>query len=345
MIRTEAFAANAGLPLLPGGRPFGGHVLSHDFVEAALLRRGGWGLHLVPVLRGSYEEGPPSLTDLLVRDRRWCQGNLQHIAVLRTRGLHWVSRWHFLIGIGHYFTAPMWGLLMLVGIAIPLESSGLDFGGALLAGFSPGEYWRSIDPIRILWLFVATMGALFAPKFMGYLALLANPAERRGCGGALRAFISLLVESVLAALMAPIVMVVQSRGVLEVLAGKDSGWESQRRDDGSLPLSGLVRSYGGLSVLGVVLGAVALMTSPALAAWMSPVIIGLILAVPLVALTSARAPGQWLRRMKILSIPEESEPPHILKRAAELRLAPPIPVQPDSMAPAVTAPAPPSQRP
>ncbi|MET0754772.1 MAG: glucans biosynthesis glucosyltransferase MdoH [Pseudoxanthomonas sp.] len=327
IIRTRAFAEQAGLPELPGKKPFGGHVLSHDFVEAALIRRGGWALHMVPALRGSYEEGPPSLTDLLVRDRRWCQGNLQHAAVVRARGLHWVSRWHFMIGIGHYFTAPMWAMLMLVGIAIPFERIAAGSDGAMFAAFSPAAYWRSLDPERILWLFAASMAALFAPKIMGYLAMLLNPVERRGCGGALRALLSVLIESVLAALMAPIVMYVQSRGVAEVLAGKDSGWESQRRDDGSLPLSGLLKSYGGLSLFGLFIGAVALFASPSLAAWMAPVILGLVLAVPLVALTSARAPGQWLRRKKLLSIPEETDPPPILKRATLLRLQPAAPAQ------------------
>jgi membrane glycosyltransferase len=134
--------------------------------------------------------------------------------------------------------------------------------------------------------------------------------------------LSVLIESVLAALMAPIVMYVQSRGVAEVLAGKDSGWESQRRDDGSLPLSALLKSYGGLSLFGLLIGALALFASPSLAAWMAPVILGLVLAIPLVALTSARAPGQWLRRRKLLSIPEETNPPPILKRATQLRLQP-----------------------
>ena len=318
IIRTRAFAAQAGLPELPGDKPFGGHVLSHDFVEAALMRRGGWALHMVPALRGSYEEGPPSLTDLLVRDRRWCQGNLQHAAVLRARGLHWVSRWHFLIGIGHYFTAPMWAMLMLVGLAIPLEHATLDVQGAASA-FSPVAYWKSLDPQRILWLFVASMGALFAPKILGYVAQLLDPVERRGCGGALRALASILIESVLAALMAPIVMYVQSRGVAEVLAGRDSGWESQRRDDGSLPLSALLKSYGGLTLFGLFIGAVALVVSPALAAWMAPVTLGLVLAIPLVALTSARTPGQWLRKQKLLSIPEETQVPPILQRASQLR--------------------------
>ncbi|RYG14154.1 MAG: glucans biosynthesis glucosyltransferase MdoH [Burkholderiales bacterium] len=318
IIRTQAFAAQAGLPELPGKKPFGGHVLSHDFVEAALMRRGGWALHMVPNLRGSYEEGPPSLTDLLVRDRRWCQGNLQHAAVLPARGLHWVSRWHFSIGIGHYFTAPMWAMLMLVGIAIPLEHSGLSFSSGSEA-LSPVAYWKSLDPERILWLFAASMGALFAPKILGYLALLTDTAERRACGGALRVLVGILIESVLAALMAPIVMYVQSRGVAEVLAGKDSGWEPQRRDDGSLPFSALVKSYGGLTLFGLFIGVLAAMASPALAAWMAPVILGMVLAVPLVALTSARRPGQWLRRRKLLAIPEEIEPPAILTRATALR--------------------------
>ena len=116
VIRTRAFAEQAGLPNLRGRKPFGGHILSHDFVEAALMRRGGWAIHMVPALRGSYEESPPSLTDLAVRDRRWCQGNLQHMAVLPARGLHRISRLHLLTGIGSYLTAPLWLLFLAVGL-------------------------------------------------------------------------------------------------------------------------------------------------------------------------------------------------------------------------------------
>jgi membrane glycosyltransferase len=319
IIRTRAFAAHAGLPELSGRKPFGGTVLSHDFVEAALMRRGGWALHMVPGLAGSYEEGPPSLTDMLVRDRRWCQGNLQHSAVLPARGLHWISRMHLLIGIGHYFTAPMWAMLMLVGLAIPLNEAGID-GGA--AAFSPWAYWRAEDPQRFLWVFALTMGLLLAPKILGFLAMLGDRATRRGCGGFLRATLSLLLETVLAALMAPITMYMQSRGVAEVLAGKDSGWESQRRDDGSLPLSGLLGCYGGLTLAGALAGIAAYLVSPGLAAWMSPVIAGLVLSIPIVALTSARRPGRWLRRARIFATPEELAPPPVLVRAAELRAQP-----------------------
>ncbi len=186
------------------------------------MRRGGWAAHMVPYLGGSYEEGPPTLTDLLVRDRRWCQGNLQHGKVVGSRGLHWISRTHMLIGIGHYFTAPMWAMLMLIGIAIPLFPGGhrLQCPAAPVAQRVLARTGRRAGgaPVR------ATMAVLLLPKVLGYLAMLLDPSTRRGCGGAIRAFVSMLVETVLAALMAPVVMYVQSRGVAEVLSGRDSGW-------------------------------------------------------------------------------------------------------------------------
>ena len=319
VIRTRAFADHAGLPALPGRQPFGGHILSHDFVEAALMRRGGWSTHMVPYLGGSYEEGPPTLTDLLVRDRRWCQGNLQHSKVVGASGLHWISRMHMLCGIAHYFTAPMWAMLMLIGIAIPLQQGGIDLAQALHLPFSPVHYWRHEDQAGVVWVFAVTMAVLLAPKAMGYIALLLAPAERRGCGGGLRALLGVLLETLLAALMAPIVMYLQSRGVAEVLAGTDSGWDAQQRDDGTVPWWALVRSYGGLSLFGVLAGGMAYAVSPSLAAWMSPVVIGMVLAIPVVKLTSSRAAGQWLARQRVLTIPEEQDPPRLLLRAAELR--------------------------
>lgn len=319
IIRTQAFAEQAGLPSLPGKEPFGGHVLSHDFVEAALMRRGGWATHMVPYLKGSYEEGPPTLTDLLVRDRRWCQGNLQHAKVVGSKGLHWVSRMHMLVGIGHYFTAPMWAMLMLIGIAIPLFQGGIDLNEVL--HLSPGVYWRHQDETQVIRMFAITMVVLLSPKVLGYLAMLLEPVERRGCGGTIRAFISMLLETILAALMAPVVMYVQSRGVAEVLAGKDSGWDAQQRDDGGVSWLALARGYGGLSVFGLFMGALAYAVSPSLTAWMAPVVIGMVLAIPVVGFTSSRTAGVWMHRLGLMEIPEESAPPKVLVRAAELRRA------------------------
>ena len=181
MIRTRAFAEQAGLPELAGRKPFGGAIMSHDFVEAALLRRGGWAVHMVPGVRGSYEEVPPTLTDLAVRDRRWCQGNLQHVAVLPTRGLSSMSRLHLLTGIGSYITAPLWLLFILSGILIAVQAR-FVLPDYFPQGKSLFPQWPVVDPVRAMWMFVGTMGLLLVPKLLGFVAILLHQRERRGFG-------------------------------------------------------------------------------------------------------------------------------------------------------------------
>ncbi|WP_158746753.1 glucans biosynthesis glucosyltransferase MdoH [Acidisphaera sp. L21] len=314
MIRTVAFAEQAGLPLLRGRKPFGGHILSHDFVEAALIRRGGWAVHMVPGLPGSYEESPPSLPDLAVRDRRWCQGNLQHIAVLPSRGLHWVSRMHLLTGIGSYITAPMWLAFILVGILISLQSRFIrpDY---FPNGKSLFPTWPIIDPERAKLVFIGTMALLLAPKLLAYIALLFDSRMRRGCGGAIRAMFSLLLETVIAGLLAPVTMLTQSLDVFAILLGRDSGWNAQRRDDGSIPFGMIARLYAWHTLFGISLAVASFLVSPYLLAWMSPVVIGQALAIPLVLVTGSAGIGRGLRRIGLLRIPEEVAPPPVLVMA------------------------------
>ncbi len=318
IIRTRAFAEQAGLPVLQGRRPIGGHILSHDFVEAALMRRAGWAIHMVPGLAGSYEESPPSLTDIAIRDRRWCQGNLQHAGVLPARGLHWVSRLHLLMGIGSYVTSPLWLVFLLCGILISLQSRFVKpeyFGGTKL--LYPN--WPQVDPVLAKWVFIGTMAVLLAPKLLAYIALLANPSDRRGAGGAVRALLSLLLETLIGGLIAPVAMLIQTSGVISILAGRDSGWNAQRRDDGHIPLALVWSGYWRYMLFGIVLAAIAWAVSPALFAWMSPVLLGLALAVPLVALTAGRDLGLAFRRAGFLRIPEETSPPAVLARAVQLQ--------------------------
>jgi membrane glycosyltransferase len=196
IVRTEAFAASAGLPELPGRPPFGGTILSHDFVEAALLRRAGWGVHLLPELAGSHEEPPPTLAAAAARDRRWCQGNLQHLALLRTPGLHPASRVHMLDGALAYLSSPLWALFLMLAAA----------QGALGLA-TPG--WG---------LLAASFALLLLPKL---------PAFGRAPRDALR-------ELLLTALLAPVAMVTQSRQVLEILRRRDAGWSAQERE-GAVP--------------------------------------------------------------------------------------------------------------
>ena len=317
MIRTRAFAEAAGLPTLPGRKPFGGHVMSHDFVEAALIRRAGWAVHMAPALRGSYEECPPSLTELSVRDRRWCQGNLQHIAVLPARGLHPVSRLHLLMGIGSYVTAPLWLLFLVVGILISLQ-----------ARFVPPDYfpqgrpslfpqWPAVDPVRSMWVFIGTMGVLLGPKLLAWSATMVH--ERRAFGGAVRSMLGLLVETVLAGLLAPVSMLSQSASVMTILAGRDGGWQPQQREDGRVPFRDTLRQYMPHTLTGLGLGVASWAVSVPLLLWMSPVVVGLALAAPLAALTARRGAGRALRRLGVLRTPEEAAPPAVLLEALRLQ--------------------------
>jgi len=319
IIRIKAFADQAGLPLLGGPRPFGGHILSHDFVEAALLRRAGWGVHIVPSLGGSFEECPPSLTDYAIRDRRWCQGNIQHLAVLPARGLHWVSRLHLLTGIGCYVTSPMWLLFLLVGILISLQAQFIR--PEYFSERSLFPQWPAQDPVRAQWVFIGTMAVLLTPKLLGYLLLLRLPAKRRGSGGTIRAFVSLIAESLLSGLIAPVMMLMQCRSIAEIAIGHDSGWQPQRRDDGQLPFRDLLRAYLWPTVLGLLLAASAYAVSAALFLWMTPVVVGLILAIPLAAWTSSPRAGSCFGSAGLLLIPEDSSPPKVLTRANELAMS------------------------
>jgi membrane glycosyltransferase len=315
IIRTRAFAEQAGLPELPGRKPFGGYVMSHDFVEAALIRRAGWAIHMMPALSGSYEESPPSLMDLAVRDRRWCQGNLQHLMVLPARGLHWISRLHLMTGIGSYITAPLWLAFMLAGILIALRGRIIQ-PDYFPAGKALFPVWPVVDPVRAMWMFVATMGLLLIPKLLGCIAAMSHRTERRGSGGGFGLLASLLLETIIAGLIAPVVMLTQSVDVVSIVSGRDSGWNPQRRDGGSLPIGDIARRYRSHTVIGVLMGGAAWLVSPSLALWMSPVVVGLALAIPLVVITGL--PAGSLARLRLLRTPEEMQPPPVLTRAMDL---------------------------
>ena len=274
IIRLRAFAQYAGLPELGGRKPFGGHVLSHDFIEAALMRRGGWAIHMAPTLSGSYEESPPTLSDFAARDRRWCQGNLQHLALLPTRGFHWVSRLHFLTGIGSYLTAPLWLIFLVFGILVSLQAQFVR-PEYFPKGYSLFPTWPAQDPILAAWVFVGTMGMLIAPKLLAFIVLLGNSDARRKFGGGLVVLAGIIAETVLSGLTAPIMMIFQSSAVAEILFGRDAGWQVQRRDDGAVSRRDTVNTYAVPTLVGIAMAVAAYAVSLPLLLWMPPVILGL----------------------------------------------------------------------
>ncbi len=317
IIRTRAFADHCGLPDLAGRPPFGGHILSHDFVEAALIRRAGYAVYMLPTLGGSFEESPPSLIDLAARDRRWCQGNLQHIRVLPSKGFVLASRQHFLTGIMSYLASPFWMAQLLIGIVLVLQSKYIR-PEYFTADFSLFPAWPRFDYERALRLFELTIAVLLAPKILGMIAALIDAPTRRGCGGAIRLVLSTLIEIVISAALASIMMVIQSGAVLQILSGRDTGWSPQRRDDGSIPFSSIVRRHRAHTALGLVTLFAAGLISPSLVIWMSPTIAGLILSIPLSWASGQLWIGVGLRRLGLLTTPEETDTPPIVARANAL---------------------------
>lgn len=318
IIRTKAFADHCGLPDLKGKPPFGGHVLSHDFVEAALIRRAGWSVYMLPDLTGSYEESPPSLIDVSVRDRRWCQGNLQHSRIIGAKGFVWSTRQHFATGIMGYLASPFWLMQLVVGILIVLQ---VNYARPeyFTQEFTLFPVWPRFDPERALNLFALTMAILLAPKLFGLLLTLFNGKLRRAGGGTIRLIVSALIEVLFSAFFAPIMMLIQSGSVFQILLGRDTGWNPQRRDDGSIPLKDIVRRHRTHSALGVIAGVSAFMIATSLFAWMSPTIVGLVLAIPLSWASGQLALGLWLKRHKLLMTPEEGDPPGVALRANALQ--------------------------
>jgi len=304
IIRVAAFAGCARLPHLSGPRPFGGHIMSHDFVEAALLRRGGWAVRTITGLGGSYEESPPTLLDTAARDRRWCQGNLQHIRVLAAGGLHWVSRMHLVCGVLAYVTPLLW-LLLLINGAMVWPQQQITLG-------SPAY-------VCVVALFAVSLGLLAAPKAMALVLALRDRELRRGFGGTSRLVLGVVAETLGSILMTPVMMVMQSAAVIEVLIGRDSGWSAQHRQGAELSRKDAWRAHGVHVLLGAIGAVGAFFLSKNFLIWTSPVFLSLTLSALLSVRTSR--PAEDAGRPRLFQIPEDTQPPRVLTRARALRAA------------------------
>ncbi len=317
IIRVAAFTAACGLPMLRGRPPFGGHVMSHDFVEAALLRRAGWSVWLARELEGSYEEPPPTLIDHARRDHRWCQGNLQHARVLGAPGLHPVSRFHLAHGIMSYVSAPLWLAFLALGLAVAAVNT--IFPRAYF-GVEKQLFpnWPIFDAALAQNLFLLALGILLVPRLLGVVVTMTARERRRSQGGAARIALSAALELIYSTLLAPALMLFQSKFVLSTLAGRSIGWGKQNRDDKGISWSTALRLHLGHTALGAAVGALAWLVDQALFWWLSPIVLGLMLSIPMAQISSRRDLGAWLRQRRLFLIPEETAPPEVLRRARHL---------------------------
>ncbi len=312
IIRVEPFMDHCGLPRLPGREPLGGEILSHDFVEAAFMGRAGWTLWLAYDLPGSWEEVPSTLLDEMRRDRRWCQGNLQHLRLLFTAGLFGAHRALFLNGALSYVSALLWNAFLVLSTAEAIwsalrEPEYFPHGPSL---FPEWPVWR---PEWAYSLITVIALILFLPKLLSIVLITLKRRDARAYGGVGRLTLSVVLEILLSSLLAPIRMVFHSRFVMLNLLGRTVGWRSQARGDDQTTWGDALRQHWLDMVMASAWGATLLWLNPHYFFWVAPIIVALVIAVPISVFTSRASVGERLRRWGLFLIPEESAPPPELR--------------------------------
>ncbi len=316
IIRTKAFAACAGLPKLPGDSPLSGTIKSHDFVEAALLRRAGWSVEIVPSVEETYEEIPQTLVDYVLRDRRWCQGNLQHLKLLGTKGFHAASRFHMVQGAMAYIASLIWfGLLILWSLMGRSESENVFRYFSETNPLFP--QWPQMDTVSRLLILIVVFGLLLAPKVFALAAIVWRMRRLEAFGGPVRFFVSAVSEITLSFVLAPILMIQHVVAVVRAVTGFDAGWAPQNRQGGKYSVATLTRFHsletitGILLTLGIGFQVVSL--------WIAPIAASLLMAIPISRLSGLQI-GAGSSLESLMTTRENWQPSDILLLANQQRI-------------------------
>ncbi|MFP3921523.1 MAG: glucans biosynthesis glucosyltransferase MdoH [Dichotomicrobium sp.] len=299
IVRVKPFAEHCHLPVLPGEPPLGGYVLSHDQVEAAMMRAGGYEVRVLPVEGESWEDNPPTLLDFAKRDMRWCQGNMQYWRLLGMPGLTFTSRAQLFIAIMMYVGAAAWMAMMALGAA-KVASSGLE----------------SFNPVLGIGLFATIITMSLMPKLMGLADAVLAPGGMARYGGALRFTTGALVETIFMMLLAPVIACTLTIFMVGLLFRRSVRWNGQARDAYRLTWRTAAAGLWPQMLFGAGLIAVFGYFMPGVLAWLAPVIAGLMLAVPVAVLSAAPGIGAWFARSGICAIPEEFDTPIELRQDA-----------------------------
>lgn len=320
LIRLKPFSEFCELPALPGREPFGGRILSHDFVEAALMVAEGWEVWLAWDIEGTYEEAPPTLVDHLIRDRRWCQGNLQHLWLIFARKLPFSVRMHLFMGIMAYLGSPVWFLFLILGTWVAYDRFNSNLSKLPFESYV--DRWFGIDGTQqSILLTIGVFTLLFLPKCLALLGAIITPRVRRTFGGALPLMLGCGLEVMVSMLLAPCIMAAHTLMVLSIVVGKSVGWGNQNRETDGTSWSDAIRFHAFPTLLGIAWTAIAIHISPnptesaIFTAWMAPILLGLVFSAPVSVWTSRTRYGLALRRHQILATPEELNTPDIIRLA------------------------------
>jgi membrane glycosyltransferase len=305
-IRLKPFIAHCHIPMLPEGGVLGGHVLSHDQIEAALMRRAGFDVRVLPEENLGWEENPPTLIEFIRRDQRWCQGTLQYGFFLSEPGLKPVSRFQLAFAMLMFLGSPAWiGLLVVGTLAAALAPTPADFIDAR-SGYA------LLLIILVMW---------FAPKIATVLDVLTRPDLRRAFGGTTRFLASVATETVFFILLSPIMWVCHTLFLAGLPFGRVIGWIGQVRDDHAVPFPLALHQLWPHTVLGLACLAVLAVAQPAAIPYALLIAGGPALSIPLAMITARPGVGMALARIGLGRLPEETSPPGALAALALPALA------------------------
>jgi len=320
IIRVAPFMRHCALRRLPGRGVLSGEILSHDFVEAALMRRAGWAVWIAYDLGGSYEEMPPNLIDELMRDRRWCLGNLMNFRLFMMKGLHIAHRAVFMSGVMAYLSALFWFMFLILSTTL-LAVHTLSEPKYFVQPFQLFPLWPEWHPEWAIALFSATALLLFLPKILGVMLLWARGAKRYG--GGLRLAASMLCEFGLSAMLAPIRMLFHTQFVLAAFSHWKIQWKSPPREDSETTWREASKRHGWHTLLGVLWAGGVYWLNPSFLWWLLPVVGALMFSIPLSVYTSRVSLGRRLRKARLFVIPEELSPPEEIRAMMQnVRTAP-----------------------
>ncbi|MEM8571369.1 MAG: glucans biosynthesis glucosyltransferase MdoH [Pseudomonadota bacterium] len=292
LIRTIPFRDNCMLPVLPGRSPLSGPILSHDQLEAALIRRAGYETRVIAEESDSHEINPPSVVDFIRRELRWCNGNLQYLRLLGLPGLKPTSRIQLVLAILMYTSAPAWLAFIILGAALTVVG---------------GQY--EAVPIELgLGIFAIVMTMNLAPKMMGLAQVLLRDDRSEAYGGRDRVLFGGFAEIVFGVLIAPIVAVAITVFVCGLFVGRRVGWDTQQRDRERLRWREAAASLWPQGLFGAGLGLWLYVTSPGAIPFAIPILVPLLLAIPIAVLSTHPAGGRWSRAIGLFDVPEDRLP-------------------------------------
>jgi membrane glycosyltransferase len=293
ILRTAAFAEHCHLPKLPGKPPLGGDIMSHDQVEAVLMRKGGFDVRVVPIEGGSYEENPPTLIEFIRRDMRWCLGNTQYWKLLDMPGILPTSRFQLIVAVMMFVASPAYIALWSTALAVALARS--------------GETWIAAGPAHALLAILVVL--MFAPKIASAIDVLLSRSGRASFGGAGRFLGGLLSETLFAFLLTPISMLSHTLMKIALLFGRTVGWTAQVRDAHAVPWSEATARLWPHTLVGLASAIGLYALTPMAVLYAAPVYLGLLVSIPFAVVTSSPRFGAFMARIGWCRIPEEAVVP------------------------------------